>query len=270
MALIAVAILPAYAQRMVWTLPSLNETVQVNSFGLGSMTARDTYLSQSTYSGFLIGLERDNWTNNHEERLFGYGRRYSTFNLGALSNPLGGGSTLSLAGQAYKASLWHAVECSMCDLLVGPAGLLEVGALFNMQNSNNPINAFGHIALGFCADNTFRFRVFKSNWALQATLFAQLAGVAFAPDYDQPYYYMLRYLELEKALHFVTPFNYTAFTQQIALIVPAGVNRIRLGMTLDAISNGLGGHTHTMVENYFTIGFVRRFDNRGWERMRIL
>ena len=55
--LLAAFPLQAMAQRTVWELPQYMETVRVGSFAVGSTKARDTYLSESTYSGFAIGFE---------------------------------------------------------------------------------------------------------------------------------------------------------------------------------------------------------------------
>jgi len=253
------------AQQTVWGLPQYNETVRVTSVAAGSAFARDTYLSASRYSGWALGFENDSWIGLRPYRTFRYCRNTSALFFSPMTNRLDGGSTLEAGGYDFMSFLWPAVECSMCDLLIGPAVMMELDVLYNQQNSNNPVNAAGYLGGGLCVDNTFRFNVFRYRMALQATLNVPLAGIGFAPDYDQPYWYMYKYGEYGKALHFITPFNNTAITQQVALILPCRASRIRIGYTFDYIGNGLGGHTRGIGSGMFTIGCAFRFQEKEWE-----
>lgn len=264
--LTAVIPLSVSAQRTVWELPGYMETMRVGSVALGEAFARDTYLSASSYDGFAIGFENDNWTGKEPDRLFRFGRNHADLYFGFLTNPLGGGSTLELSGREYAGFMWPAVNCRQCDLLIGPAAMCELGVIYNQQNSNNPVNINGYVGAGVCVDNTFRFSVFRYGMALQATLFMPLAGIGFAPDYDQPYWYMLNYGDFGKALHFTTPFNNTSLTQQVALVFPVKGNRLRIGYTFDYTSNSLGGHSRRIGSNMFTIGCAFRYQTKSWDK----
>ena len=174
------------AQRTVWSLPQYMETVRAGSVAVGKAFARDTYLSASSYQGWALGFENDRWTGYKPYRLFKYGRTHSSLLFSSMTNHLEGGSVLNVSGSDHVAFLWPAVKCSMCDLLVGPVAMMEIGMLYNRQNSNNPVNVEGYVGAGLCVDNTFRFKFFRQDMALQATLYMPLAGIGFAPDYDQP------------------------------------------------------------------------------------
>lgn len=256
--------LSGIAQRTVWSLPQYQETVRAGSVAIGGAFARDTYLSASSYDGWAIGFETDSWTGYKPYRLFKYGRRHSSLIFSPMTNIHDGGSTLGLTGTEHVAFLWPAVDCSMCDLLIGPVAMMELGMLYNQQNSNNPVNASGYIGAGFCVDNTFRFRVFRYDMALQASLYLPLAGMGFAPEYDQPYYYMYKYGEYGKALHFVWPFNNRAIMQQVAVVLPIGGDRLRIGYTFDYNGNALGGHSRSIGSNLFTIGYIMRYQTKDW------
>jgi hypothetical protein len=264
--LVAVMSLRVSAQRIVWSLPQYNETVRVGAIAVGNAFARDTYLSSSRYNGWALGFETDSWSGYQPDRLFRYGKVHSTLLFSPMTNRHEGGSTLSVAGSNHWAYLWPAVECSMCDLLIGPVAMLEMGVLYNQQNSNNPVNIEGYFGAGLCVDNTFRFSLFRYGMALQATLYMPLAGVGFAPDYDQPYWYMYKYGEYGKALHFITPFNNTAVIQQVALVFPIRGDRLRIGYTFDYTGNALGGHSRSIGSNSFTIGYALRFQAKEWGR----
>ena len=258
--------LQAYSQQDVWSLPRYKEAVTVNSVAFGSALARDTYLSQSRYEGWTVGFENDRWRGYNPDKLFNLGRTHSAILFSPMKNRLGGGSTLQLAGTAYHGWLWHAVENDKCDLLVGPACMMNLGMLYNRQNSNNPVNVEGYVAAGVCVDNTFRYRLFNYPMALQASLYLPLAGVGFAPDYDQPYWMVYRYRDYGKVLHFITPFNNIALTQQVALVIPVRADRFRIGYTLDFNNNRLGGHTTRLFNGTFTIGYAMRFETKEWNR----
>ena len=257
--------LQAAAQQKAWFLPDMDENFRVFSVAGGTTFARDTYLSASRYNGFAVGVENDSWTGYNPDKFFKYGRFYSSLFFGCLTNRLKGGSTLELGGSEYIGFMRPVVECSACDLLIGPAVMVEGVILYNRQNSNNPVNYTGYIGAGLCVDNTFRFNMFRYPLALQATLYVPFAGLGFAPDYDQPYYYMFKYWSYDKALHFVTPFNNQAFTQQIALILPCRGNLIRVGYSFDYIGNSLGGHSRSMGSGMFTLGCAYRFQAKEWD-----
>lgn len=264
--LVAVMCLRVSAQRIAWSLPQYNETVRVGAVAIGEAFARDTYLSASRYSGWALGFETDSWTGYQPDRLFKYGRVHSSMLFSPMTNRNDGGSTMEVTGANHWAYLWPAVACSKCDFLIGPAAMLEMGILYNQQNSNNPVNLEGYFGAGLCVDNTFRFSLFRYDMALQATLYVPIAGIGFAPDYDQPYWYMYKYGEYGKALHLITPFNNTAVTQQIALVLPIRGDRLRIGYTFDYTGNSLGGHARSIGSNIFTIGYVLRYQAKEWGR----
>ena len=258
--------LQAMAQRNVFNMPQYTETIRVSSFSAGTTHARDTYLSETTYNGGAFGFENDSWTGCEPYRVFSQKRMHSDMYFGVMNNPYSGGSTFSYSGRDYTGYMWHALKYSRYDLLVGPAVMFELGLLYNGQNSNNPFNLEGYLGGGVCVDNTYHFRHFFRNAALQATLYVPLAGMSFAPDYDQPYYYIFRYSEYGKALHFICPFNNIAFTQQVALVIPIKDNRLRAGFTVNGLRNNLGGHSRFMADSMFTIGFAMRYQTKKWDR----
>ena len=257
--------LHAFAQRKAWVLPQNEETYRVMSVTGGTTFARDTYLSASRYNGWAVGFEHDSWSGLNPDNLFRYGRIYSSMFVSPMTNRLDGGSTFEFGGSDYMSFLWPAVEADACDLLIGPAVMVEGELLYNRQNSNNPVNFSGYLGAGVCVDNTFRFSLFRYAMALQASLYVPLAGLGFAPDYDQPYYYMYKYRSYGKPLHFVTPFNNQAFTQQVALILPCNGSLVRVGYSFDYLGNNLGGHTRSMGSGMFTLGCVYRFQSKKWD-----
>ena len=258
--------LQAPAQRNVFNMPQYTETIRITSIEFGTTEARDTYLSESTYMGNTFGLESDGWTGFAPYRLFSQGRTHSNVCFSIMTNSHNGGRTMAFRGHEYAGFMWHALKYSKYDLLVGPAVMCDLSILYNQQNTNNPVNYEGYVGGGICVDNTFRFRNFGHGMAFQATLYVPLAGLSFAPDYDQPFYYIYRYGDFGKNLHFISPFNNLAFTQQMALVVPVSDNRLRVGLTIDGLRNNLGGHSRLIVNSMFTLGFAMRYQTKKWDK----
>ena len=144
--------------------------------------------------------------------------------------------------------------------------MFKANVLYNRQNSNNPVNGAGYLAGGLSVDYSLRFSLLRYDMAMQATFYAPLAGLGFAPDYDQPYWYMYKYGDYGKALHFITPFNNPAFLQQVAFVLPCRGTRFRVGYSFDYIGNRLGGHSRNIFNGMFTIGCALRFQNKEWNQ----
>lgn len=256
---------PALAQRTVWELPDCNEKIRALSVTAGNAFARDTYLSASRYDGWAVGFENDSWTGYRPERLFCYTRSYSTAFFSPMTNRLDGGSTLTAGFSDCLGFMWPAIQNRRHDLLIGPSLMFETDVMYNRQNSNNPVDVAAYVGGGLSVDYTMRFSLFRYDMAMQATLYAVVAGLGFAPDYDQPYWYMYKYSDYGKAFHFITPINNPAFIQQVALVLPCGSNRFRIGYTFDNNGNKLGGHKRNVFSGMFTIGCAFRFQNKEWK-----
>lgn len=264
LALLAATVMPVSGQTPAIVLPGPRETIRSFSGGFGTASARDTYLSMSTYSGYTVSYEENSWVGYAPDQLFGYGRHHWSVLFSPMENPVGGGSTYQFMWNYNYSRVWNAVHTNASDLLVGPAGMTKLGCLYNQMNSNNPVNLEGYVSAGFCVDYTWRFKIKRHGFALQGTVYSPLAGIAFAPDYDQPYWYMYNYNQYDRAVHFAWVGNCFAFTEQIALVCPLWGGRVRVGYTLDYMGDRLGGHLTSLYDNQLTVGFIYRFELKKW------
>ena len=246
------------ARQSIGLLPSFGESVSQGSLTLGLGYARDTYLSSVRYNGTTYGIEFDKWRGRSEESFFKYSRLHCNLLGSPMHNRMGGGSTIDANFSLDWALVTPVVESPKDDLLLGPALLTDLTVLWNRQNGNNPVNAQGHVSVGVCLDNTFRFSLSSYPLALQATLFLPVAGIAPAPDYDEPYWYVYRYNDYLNVLHFASLLNTFAITQQISLVMPLGNSSLKLGYTFDYSRDHLGGHSRYAAYNMFTVGYVIR------------
>ena len=134
--------------------------------------------------------------------------------------------------------------------------IMGLGPIVNACQPEDPMEPTG--CKGSCAASCYG--------SCDKTCGQSCEAIGFAPDYDQPYWYMVNYNDFGKALHFVTPFNNTALTQQVALLLPVKGNRLKIGYTFDYTGNELGGHSRSIGSNMFTIGCVMRYQTKKWDR----
>lgn len=264
MAFLPAFAVPAAGQSSVWELPGLKESTRVVSLGVGNVYARETYMSELSYSGISASFNEDTWKCYSPERILGFGRSHTSVLLGYLYNRPKTGVLLNLDFEYFHSRAWRAVHTGSSDLLLGPAVMFRLGGLYNMTGSNNLATAEGYLSLGLCADYTYRFRIRNYPMALQAGMYSLLSGAAIAPEYDQPYWYMYKYGQYGRAVHFAWIGNCQAVNSQVALVCPVGRGRLWAGCSLDYLGNRLGGHVTRIANTAFTVGYVRTFELRDW------
>ena len=145
---------PAAGQSLSWERPGYRQKTNSFGVGIGQTSERDTYISESTYSGLSVSLNNDSWRGYSPERLFNYGRTHSSVLFGSYKNRLGGGSMMYLCLDYFYSAQWSAIHTKSSDLLIGPSAMLKLGAVYNGSGSNNPATAQGYLAAGLCVDYT--------------------------------------------------------------------------------------------------------------------
>lgn len=247
---------------MVGVMPGAAEVLGSVSAGVGHATGQDEFLSPQKYDGTAFSLSLDTWSGRSGERMFPYIHAHNSLLFSSMNNEVGTGSMLQFMLDSDWMWSWTAKRTPMDDLFVGPAAVASVGALWNRRNSNNPANIEGFIALGAGVDNTFRFKIRSFPMALQTSLFMPLAGIGFAPDYDQPYWVMYTGKQYARTLHFVHPFNNPSLNYDMALYVPVGGNQLRLDWNAGFNSNRLGNNRTRISHNTFNLGFTYRLEHK--------
>lgn len=249
---------PAAGQSLAWEKPGYRQKINSFGVGIGRTSERDTYISESTYSGLSVSVNNDSWRGYSPERLFNLGRIHSSVLFGSYNNRLGGGSMTYLCLDYFYSAQWNAVHTKSCDLFIGPSAMIKVGAVYNGSGSNNPATAQGYLAAGLCVDYTLRFSLRNKPMALQASLYSPLIGVSPAPDYDQPYWFIYKYSQYDRLIHFAWIGNNFAVKEQVALLYPIGRGNLKVGCTFDYLGNKLGGHFRRIADVSLMVGWVYR------------
>ena len=224
---------------------------------VGSSHLRDTYLTPVQYSGWHAAVDY--------ERLqvapFGRGRWVmqlrATVNLGSTDN------------RWQTATMWHfnfRPEWALMHRFTIPAlapvkfaaggiASANVGGLYLLRNSNNPVSLQASATIGATAMAWWNTRLAGRPLTLRYQADMPVVGAFFAPDYDQLYYEI--YLGNRSGLcHAAWPGNFFRLNNLLTADWRFGSNYLRLGYRLEVFSSKAAGIVSRRVEHSFVIGFT--------------
>ena len=164
------------------------EATSVFMVDAGYASVHDSYLTPITYDGINLALGYE------ASRPCKQGNWLWQFNVGAdynyVENPAGNNELHKLMGDLSfgMRRQWRGVFTPKLDLSVGPMTGLRAGIVYNAVNSNNPVTARAHWNLGFATAAAFNTRLGRKPVTLRYQLQLPVAGVFFAPEYDESYY----------------------------------------------------------------------------------
>ena len=262
LAFIPALVLPAAGQSSVWELPEHKERINAFSVGLGNTWERETYISELSYSGLTGSLQWDSWKGAVPDGKSGFGRTHSSVLFGRPESMVGSRILYASVDYFYSRE-WNVVHTESSDLLLGPSAMFKLCGLYDMSNSNNTATGDGYLSLGLCVDYVGRFKIRNDPLAVQVNMFSPLIGIAPAPNYDQPYWFVYKYNQYTSLIHFAWFGNCFGLNGQVNVICPVRGGSIRVGYNLDYLGNKLGGHLTRLTDTCFTIGFVHRLAKKN-------
>lgn len=228
-------------------------------YGLGFTNVLDTYLSPMEYTGgeFRILRESMKKTKLADGNVF----RQTLFQAHAAytENKAGTGSELSFLANWNWAWHYQFRINERLQLLAGPNLDLNGGMIYNLRNSNNPVQVKAYFNLGASGMAIYRFNIKDYPFRLRYQLNLPLLGCMFSPEYGQPYYEMSLSKDWGKTIHFTSLHNQPSFRQFLSLDFPIKSANLRIGYMCDiqqAKINHLKSHTWS---HSFMIGFVKSF-----------
>lgn len=228
-------------------------------YGIGRTNILDTYLSPMEYTGPEIRVLRENMRTT--KYMDGKVSRQSIFqaNVSLTENKAGSGSEFAFLANWNLAYHYQFHINENLKLMAGPNLDLNGGMVYNMRNSNNPVNAKAYANLGASGMAIYQFRIKEHPFVLRYQLNVPLIGLMFSPEYGQPYYEMSIAKDFGKNLCFTSLHNQPALRQFLTLDFPIKKTSLRLGYVCDiqqAKVNHLKSHTWSHA---FMIGFVKHF-----------
>ena len=228
-------------------------------YGIGHTNLLDTYLSPMEYTGPELRILRENIRNT--KYMDGKVYRQSLFqaNVSLTENKAGTGSEFAFLANWNLAYHYSFYKSGKWQLQAGPNLDLNGGMIYNMRNSNNPVNAKAYANLGASGMAIYHFKIKEHPFMLRYQLNVPLLGVMFSPEYGQPYYEMSIAKDFGKNIRFTSLHNQPSVRQFITLDFPIRKSTLRVGYVCDiqqAKVNHLKSH---MWSHSFLIGFVKHF-----------
>lgn len=233
------------------SIPPLRPVTSAYMLETGSSSVADSYLSPITYRGWsaafayermqAMKFDPDNWVMQLNARI----------ELDRGRNHADNATTWRIDGTFSWGMLrrWHPLQA--LTIAAGGSTGIDAGCIYNPRNSNNPASAKLAWTVNATAYAAYNLRVGRLPVTLRYQPVLPLAGIFFAPEYDELYYEI--YLGNHDGLvHFAWPGNRFAMTNLLTADLHFGATSLRLGYrgyTFSSKANDLvtNIHTHAFV-----------------------
>jgi len=155
---------------------------------VGYASIHDSYLTPITYDGMGLGLAYE------ASRICRQGLWQWQLGVGTdynyAENPSGNNELHKLMGDLSFSMQrrWQGALGGKMTLSAGPMAQLRAGIVYNAVNSNNPVTVRAHCNVGITGQALFPTRLGRKPIALRYQVQLPVAGVFFAPEYDESYY----------------------------------------------------------------------------------
>ncbi|OKY86694.1 MAG: hypothetical protein BHV69_01335 [Bacteroidales bacterium 52_46] len=233
------------------SIPPLRPVTSAYMLETGSSSVADSYLSPITYRGWsaafayermqAMKFDPDNWVMQLNARI----------ELDRGRNHADNATTWRIDGTFSWGMLrrWHPLQA--LTIAAGGSTGIDAGCIYNPRNSNNPASAKLAWTVNATAYAAYNLRVGRLPVTLRYQPVLPLAGIFFAPEYDELYYEI--YLgNHDGIVHFAWPGNRFAMTNLFTADLHFGATSLRLGYrgyTFSSKANDLvtNIHTHAFV-----------------------
>ena len=223
---------PLYFLYLLFSFTALSaggqEAQSVLMLDAGYASVHDSYLTPITYDGVDLALSVE------AVRPVRQGQWLWQLNVGAnynfVENPSKNNDLHKLMGDiAFDMQrCWKGVFNPKLNLSAGPMAQLRAGIVYDEVNSNNPVTVRAHANVGATGMAWFNTRLGRKPITLRYQLQLPVAGVFFAPEYDESYYEI--YLGNHKNLaHLGWWGNRLDMTNYLGADLKMGKTTLRLG-----------------------------------------
>ena len=230
-------------------------------YGIGHTNVLDTYLSPMEYTGPELRILRENMRKT--KYMNGKVSRQSLFqaNASMTENKAGTSSEFAFLANWNLAYLYQFPISGQLKFMAGPHIDVNGGMIYNLRNSNNPVNVKAYANLGASGMAIYRFHIKEYPFVLRYQLNLPLLGMMFSPEYGQPYYEMSLNKDFGKNICFTSLHNQPSMRQFLTLDFPIRRSTLRVGYIGDiqqARANHLKSHAWSHA---FMLGFVKHFQS---------
>lgn len=240
-------------------------TVHSSLVGIGRAHQLDTYLSPLNYSGpqFHFLHETMRRTRHADGRISVQTLWHGNFAY--TRSPAENGRTLSADisfDAAWHYRLWETGNertdvGNRFQLLLGPQIGITGGALYNMRNGNNPVQALAAVRLSASAVAIYGFRLWRQPFTARYQLDLPLLGAKFSPNYGQSYYEIFSLGHYDHNICVTHPFNAFSSRHMLTLDIPLKRTTLRTGYLCDLRQSNVNQLKYHSYSHAFVVGIVR-------------
>lgn len=224
--------------------------------GVSQANVYDSYLSPLEYTGIQAHIVYE-----HLRQLKGRGQRWhqqwlAQAYLGELDTGLFYQAMLN-ANYGWFYRLTPIQQNFQCWL--GPQADIQLGALANQRNSNNPAQAKASVGLDASGMAIYRFRLGQIPFIARYQLSLPLVGAQFSPEYGESYYEIFVLGSRGKHLLLTHPLNALSARHLLSLDFPLAHWNLRVAYLWEARQSTTNHIRQHQYAHAFLIGITRSF-----------
>lgn len=240
-----------------------NNKIITNSkmIGIGKVNVLDTYLSPEEYNGkefrYFSLTERDNGSNISRELVHQIHFLY-LHNRTNINSELG--CWYNFQYNIHYKLLDFTIGKGKLTMKIGGGIDTNLGALYNIRNSNNPAQAYINVNIAPNIIINYLLHIKGHPILLQYEGQTSIIGLAFTPNYGQSYYEIFSKKNYDNNIVFTTLISTPSTRQYISADYTIHHTTIRLGYALDIQQTKLNDLKYHSWSNLFIIGLVKKFN----------
>lgn len=224
---------------------------KTTSFGYGTASVYDTYLSPLEYVGKSYTFQHE---RNSHSSLFhsqSYKQQLVTVNFTSTENLAKNATEYSLIGEYRLGFHKTTLEKGNWKLRVGGVWNIAGGMIYNQRNSNNPVSAKAFTNLNLSVQLFYNWKKVVFRWQLDTPI----AGVCFSPEYRESYY-EISLGNRSGLVHFASLHNQHALQSIFSADLPAKNWIIRVGIESSLYQTHINNLTSHIYSHSLMIGIV--------------
>lgn len=236
---------------------TLRAVFSATTFEIGRNHAQDTYLTEIFYRGpsFGISNERLSLPRFGKDKIVS--QQLMSMHFSTVHNSQDNGKMFSGFMNYSYGLLYRWKPAPGWQLMAGGLAGVSGGFLYNVRNSNNPVNAKLRIDLAATGIAAYTFRVRNLPLTVRYQITLPAVGVFFSPQFGQSYYEIFSLGNYDGTIHFGSFHNQFYLQNLFTVDIPLGRNNLRLGYRNRIESFHVSDLSTKMYYNEFMIGISR-------------
>lgn len=248
----AITYISGYAEQPVDTIRPVHSTLTLK---IGAANLSETYLSPLKYSGMAFGIGYESMQAMKFNPEHWVRSLRVDIDAAHTENPARNGTIwqVMLHGGWGMMHRWKFAEGWI--IYGGGTTDLDLGALYRLHNTNNPVAAKASWTIGAIGAVAWNGKLRNTPICIRYQLTMPLTGIFFSPEYGESYYEI--YLGNHSGLvHAAWPCNFFRLDNQLTADFRFGETSLRIGYRLDYHSSRASDIVTRRTNHYAIIGIA--------------